>query len=97
MTNALLNVAHFGKLWYTVGKGVVIVKNLHREALLDAFQHNLRAFRQEAGLSQYQVAQHIHVSRASYAYYELGKCFPTLGKLYRLAQLFGHSMDDFFQ
>lgn len=67
------------------------------EALRTALRKNLRRARTQAGLSQREVAQHLGMSRPTYTYYETGHTAPSVFDLYRLAQLYGCSIEDFLR
>ena len=57
------------------------------------FAENLRAMRGEAKLSQREVAEAIGVSQQCVSDWEHGNADPTLTSLWRLADLFGVSID----
>jgi transcriptional regulator with XRE-family HTH domain len=56
---------------------------------------NLRSLRKHAGLKQHQVAKKVFVSEKSYQNYEYAKATPSIDVLWRLAQLYDISVDDF--
>ena len=58
------------------------------------FSDRLRAARENAGFTQQQVADVIHVHRSTYSYYELGVSEPSLAATKELALLFQVSVDD---
>ena len=49
----------------------------------------LRRMRLKCGLTQQAVADALHVNRATYSYYELGKTQPDFAQLGQLAKIFG--------
>lgn len=53
----------------------------------------LRQLRQQRGLTQREVAQHLRLERSTYSYYECGKSEPDLYTLFRLSQLYEVSID----
>ena len=67
------------------------------EKLRKVLRENLRRFRTEADYSQEEVARVLGVNRATYTYYETGKTTPSVVDLYRLAQLYRHRLEEFFQ
>ena len=71
--------------------------DLDGEKLRKALRENLRKFRTEADYSQEEVARVLGVNRATYTYYETGKTTPSVVDLYRLAQLYRHRLEEFFQ
>ena len=52
----------------------------------------LKTLRKENGLTQQQVADHLHLDRSSYAYYESGRTKINIDILIRLAQFFQISL-----
>ncbi len=52
------------------------------------FPNNIVQLRKEAGLSQYDVAEKIGVSRTTYNAFETGKSSPNLNQLERIAKVF---------
>lgn len=58
------------------------------------FSDRLRAARENAGFTQQQVADAIHVHRSTYSYYELGISEPSLSATRELALLFQVSTDE---
>lgn len=60
---------------------------------MTTFAKRLRETREKAGMSQAQVAEHLHISRVSYTLYETGKNEPSLQNLNILADLFKVSID----
>ncbi len=64
------------------------------------FQTNLglmlRMQRKNAGLSQSETAKKLGISRTSYVYYETGKVWPDLGKVKKIAEVFGVEPSLFF-
>lgn len=57
----------------------------------------LRHLRKERRMSQAEVAKSVGLSRQSVNAIENGKCQPRLVVAYRLARLFGHSIESVFQ
>ena len=57
------------------------------------FAENLKAFRLEKKLSQEKLAKAVGVSQQCVSKWEEGKNEPTLSYLWRLADLFGVSID----
>src|SRR5579875_936214 len=57
----------------------------------------LRHLRKERRMSQAEVARSVGLSRQSVNAIENGKCQPRLVVAYRLARLFGHSIESVFQ
>jgi len=53
----------------------------------------LWALRRKNGLTQQQVAEHLHMDRSTYAYYELGQTKPTIEFLIGLAHLYNLSLN----
>lgn len=53
----------------------------------------LRRLRRLYGLTQQEVAKHLHMERSTYAYYEADKTEPDLHTLDRIATLFRVSTD----
>jgi len=53
----------------------------------------LWVLRRKNGLTQRQVAEHLHMDRSTYAYYELGQTKPTIEFLIGLAHLYNVSLD----
>ena len=76
---------------------VISMDSLHTEELREALQKNLRKFRTAAGFSQEELSQLLGMNRATYTYYETGKTTPSVVDLYRLAQLYRHRLEEFFQ
>jgi transcriptional regulator with XRE-family HTH domain len=56
---------------------------------------NLRHFRMREKMKQHQVAKKCFVSAKSYQNYEYAKATPPIDVLWRLAQLYEISVDDF--
>lgn len=56
--------------------------------------HNIRALRQEAGLSQAELADRVGVSQTWISRLELGQGNPTLNTLNRLAEAFDVRITD---
>ena len=59
----------------------------------EKFAENLRTFRTENKLSQKALADAVGVSQQCVSDWELGNADPTLTSLWRLADLFGVSID----
>lgn len=49
---------------------------------------NIRRLRENCGYTQKQMADALNIDRSTYSYYELGKIFPPLSTIYRLAKIF---------
>ena len=60
-------------------------------------QNLLRRLRKERRMSQAEVARSVGLSRQSVNAIENGKCQPRLVVAYRLARLFGRSIENVFQ
>lgn len=58
-----------------------------------SFGDRLRTLRNQAAMTQQQVAESLQLMRATYTYYETGKTFPDLEILMRIAQFYGVSTD----
>ena len=58
-----------------------------------AFSVNLKALRSEHQVTQSQIALVLGIDRSTYAYYETGKCEPTLATLIGIADFFQVSLD----
>lgn len=54
----------------------------------------LKSLRKRAGLTQQQVADAVDIKRSAYAYYEIGKSFPKLAVMKKLAALYSISVDE---
>lgn len=54
----------------------------------------LQKLRRQAGMSQQELADQLHVSRQSISKWELGTATPDLDNLVRLSKLFGVSLDE---
>ncbi len=54
----------------------------------------LQKLRRQAGMSQQELADQLHVSRQSISKWELGTATPDLDNLVRLSELFGVSLDE---
>jgi len=75
--------------WLVIPKGV-------REGLGEsrgewALNGRLRAARAYLGLTQRDVAKHLHLDRSTYSYYETGKSHPSLRVLRELCEYLGVS------
>ena len=53
------------------------------------FQHVLRRFRLEAGLTQEQLSEKIGVSPGIYSMMEIGRKWPNINMLFRIAEALG--------
>lgn len=53
------------------------------------FQHVLRRFRLEAGLTQEQLSEKIGVSPGFYSMMEIGRKWPNINMLFRIAEALG--------
>ncbi|PWM59362.1 MAG: hypothetical protein DBX91_06490 [Subdoligranulum variabile] len=58
-----------------------------------SFGNALRRLRLSCGLTQQAVADALHVNRATYTYYELGKTQPDFQQLEKIAQVFGVNLE----
>ena len=68
------------------------------EALAGPFMENrLRALRAERGWSQAELAERLDVSRQSVNAIETGKYDPSLPLAFRIARLFGQTIEAIFQ
>lgn len=67
-------------------------QNLQKPRKL-AVRHRLRLLRLHNDLTQRQVAEALKLERSTYAYYETGKCQPSLDTLLKLADLYDVSTD----
>lgn len=54
----------------------------------------LRLLRERQNLTQKQIADILNIDRSTYSYYEIGKSYPTLDTLMKLAQIFRVSIDE---
>ena len=54
---------------------------------------NLRKLRRKEGLTQKELAEKLNMSRASIAYYEIGRRSPDINRAKKLADYFGVSVD----
>ncbi len=61
---------------------------------MSTISQNLRKYRLNCGLTQYQVANVLNINRATYSYYEIGKTEPNLDMLVKIAKLFNVSTAD---
>lgn len=57
-------------------------------------RENLQYLRAQRGMSQSQLAARLDVSRQSVAKWESEKSYPEMGKLIKICEIFGCSMDD---
>jgi len=53
----------------------------------------LKQHRKALGLTQQQVAQALHIDRSTYAYYELGRCSPSIMMAAKFADFYGITLD----
>jgi putative transcriptional regulator len=67
------------------------------KACLTAVENRLRILRAERGWSQADLAGHLDVSRQAVNAIETGKYDPSLPLAFKLARLFGQSIEDIFQ
>lgn len=58
------------------------------------FSENLRSLREEAGLTQQDLADRLQTTQRKVSYWESGKVEPDLENLWRLADFFDTSVDD---
>lgn len=54
---------------------------------------SIKRLRENAGLTQQQVADMLNIDRSTYAYYEIGKTSPSINSLKKLAQIFNVSYE----
>lgn len=54
---------------------------------------SLKRLRENAGLTQQQVADILNIDRSTYAYYETGKTYPSITSLKKLAKIFNVNYD----
>ena len=59
-------------------------------------QNNVRRFREELGLTQKELGEHVGVSRQAINAIETGKFDPSIWLAYDLSQFFGVSIDVLF-
>ena len=57
------------------------------------FSSRLKELRIQAGYTQQQIADKLHVRQQSYARYELGTGEPNLDMLFKISQIFELSVD----
>ena len=74
------------KLNFLRWEGDSAMKN---DVIRTEFGVTLRRMRLKCGLTQQAVADALHVNRATYSYYELGKIQPDFAQLGQLAKIFG--------
>ena len=55
--------------------------------------YNLRALRESHNLTQENIADVLNMSRSTYAYYEIGKHFPSVDTVNTLAKIYNVSID----
>ena len=55
----------------------------------------LKSLRLQAGYTQGNIAEILHISRSTYTYYELGKTSPDIATLNRIAKLYCISVQEF--
>ena len=58
------------------------------------FSETLRSLREEAGLTQQDLADRLQTTQRKVSYWESGKVEPDLENLWRLADFFDTSVDD---
>lgn len=58
-----------------------------------SFSHNLAVYRKRSGMSQEELAEHIHVSRQTISKWETGQSAPDPDTVLQLALLFGITTD----
>ena len=61
---------------------------------MDKLHVNLQEQRKKKGLSQADVAEHLHISRQAISQWETGKTQPDVGSLQALCNLYGISMSE---
>lgn len=71
-------------------------KNLTQEELRQQLAQSLRTLRVKAGLTQKAVADHLHITRSAYTYYEMGVSTPGIAALYELSRLYHVPAETFF-
>ena len=59
-------------------------------------QNNVRRFREEFGLTQKELGEHVGVSRQAINAIETGKFDPSIWLAYDLSQFFGVSIEELF-
>jgi putative transcriptional regulator len=59
-------------------------------------QNNVRRFREECGLTQKELGEHVGVSRQAINAIETGKFDPSIWLAYDLSQFFGVSIEELF-
>ena len=57
----------------------------------------LRELRKANSFSQEFVASHLNIARQTYSHYETGRITPPIDIIYRLARLYGISVETFFE
>lgn len=57
----------------------------------------MAANRERAGYTQMEVAERIGVDRSAIAKWETGACMPRLTNLFKLAALYGCTVDELFE
>ncbi len=77
-------------------KNVPEEKDFTQEELYMRLASSLRTLRVNAGLTQKAVAEHLHITRSAYTYYELGTVAPSVSALYTLCRFYNVSADVFF-
>lgn len=58
------------------------------------FSIHLKTLREDAGLTQAQLAEKLHTTQRKVSYWENGKIEPDLASLWNIADLFGVSIDE---
>lgn len=66
---------------------------MKNEVIRTEFGAALCRMRLKCGLTQQAVADALHINRATYSYYELGKTQPDFSQLGQLAKIFGVSRE----
>ena len=67
---------------------------MNSHIIINSFTHNLKYLREQANLTQDEVAQFLHCSRQAYSHYECGRRAPDLSLLVEIADLYQISTDD---
>lgn len=60
----------------------------------DYLAENLKNLRDYCGFKTLEVADFLNLTSAAYSYYETGRSIPPLGKLIKLAVLYGVTVED---
>lgn len=64
-----------------------------REVVRTEFGEVLRRIRLQCGMTQQALADALHIHRATYSYYEIGKTQPDFQQLGKIAKIFGVSQN----